>query len=65
MLTERLERGIAQNFGLIFPLWVEHLLAADQSKELNELVEKFVTRMAGHGDGWDGVTPASLASCML
>jgi hypothetical protein len=53
VLTQRLERGIAQNFGLIFPLWIEYLLAADQSKQLIELVEKFVTRMAGHGDGWD------------
>ena len=53
VLTQRLERGIAQNFGLIFPLWIEYLLAADQSKQLFELVEKFVTRMAGHGDGWD------------
>jgi Domain of unknown function (DUF927) len=53
VLTKRLERGIAQNFGLIFPLWIEYLLAADQSKQLIELVEKFVMRMAGHGDGWD------------
>jgi hypothetical protein len=52
-LTQDIERGIAQNFGLIFPLWIQHLLAADQSKQLIELVEKFVKRMAGHGDGWD------------
>jgi hypothetical protein len=52
-LTKDLERGIAQNFGLILPLWIEYLLAADQSKKLIELVEKFVTRMASHGDGWD------------
>ena len=53
VLTERLERGIAQNFGLIFPLWIELLLAADQSKQLIELVDSFVKRTAGHGDGWD------------
>lgn len=51
--TQRLEEGIAQNYGLIFPLWVEYLLRADHSKQLIELVEKFVMRMAGQGDGWD------------
>jgi hypothetical protein len=52
-LTKVLERGIAHNFGLIFPFWIQYLLAADRSMQLIELDEKFVMRMAGHGDGWD------------
>jgi hypothetical protein len=52
-LTQRLERGIAQNYGIVFPLWVKFLLATDRSKQLVELVESFVRRMAGHGNGWD------------
>ena len=52
-LTKVLERGIAQNYGLIFPLWIEYLLAADRSARLVELVGKFVGRVTRDGDGWD------------
>ena len=53
VLTGRLERGIAQNYGLIFPLWVKYLLAADRSERLVKLVERFVRRVARHADGWE------------
>ena len=52
-LTERLERGIAQNYGLIFPRWIDYLLEADRSKRLVELVERFVSHVASDGTGWD------------
>jgi hypothetical protein len=50
---KQLERGIAQNYGLIFPKWIKFLLNQDYSKRLIELAELFVNRVAGHGDGWD------------
>jgi hypothetical protein len=52
-LTQRQEKGIAQNSGLIFPLWIEYLLEADRSKRLVDFVERFVRRMTSHGNGWD------------
>jgi hypothetical protein len=52
-LTEQLERGISQNYGLIFPLWIDYLLEADRSKRLVELVERFVSLVASDGTGWD------------
>jgi len=52
-LTAGLERGIAQNYGLIFPLWVKYLLAADRSEKLVKLVDRFVNRVARHADGWE------------
>jgi hypothetical protein len=52
-LIARLERGVAQNYGLVFPRWVKYLLEEDRSRELFELVDKFVCRVARQGEGWD------------
>jgi hypothetical protein len=52
-LIARLERGISQNYGLIFPLWIEFLLAEDRSKRVIQLVNRFIEKTAPYGDGWD------------
>jgi hypothetical protein len=53
VLTDRLERGVAQNYGLIYPPWIKYLLASDRSKELVEFVAHFVSSVAGHSNGWE------------
>jgi Domain of unknown function (DUF927) len=49
----RVERGTAQNYGLILPEFIEFLLAADRTGLILELTERFVRRFAAQGDGWD------------
>jgi hypothetical protein len=49
----RLERGTAQNYGVILPEFIAFLLAADRTGRILELTERFVRRFAARGDGWD------------
>jgi ABC-type dipeptide/oligopeptide/nickel transport system ATPase subunit len=52
-LISELDKGIAQNFGLILPLWVKFLLAKDRSRQIQRLVGEFVRRVTAYGTGWD------------
>jgi hypothetical protein len=52
-LIKQLEPGLAQNYGLIYPVWINFLLEEDRSRRLVKLTNEFVERVAGFGDGWD------------
>ncbi len=54
LLIKKLKRGLAQNYGLIYPAWIEFLLADDRSQRLFNLTNLFVEHSAGLSDGWDG-----------
>jgi hypothetical protein len=52
-LIEQVRRGTARNYGLVMPLWIEFLLEDNYAGRIHELTDKFVHKVAGHGDGWD------------
>jgi hypothetical protein len=52
-LIQRLEKGVAQNYGLVFPLWIRHLLKHDMADHIFALVDEFVRLVAAEGSGWD------------
>ena len=50
--VKRIEAVIAVNYGKLFPVWINLLLAQDQSRRLAELTEHFVREMAVSRSGY-------------
>ncbi len=52
-LIQQLDQGVTQNYGAILPIWINLLIGTDYADEVCRLTEKFVTKVAPAGNGYD------------
>jgi hypothetical protein len=52
-LIRRMENGIASNYGLLMPRWIELLLKKDLAARVVELCDKFVKAAEPQGQPWE------------
>jgi uncharacterized protein (DUF927 family) len=52
-LIKDMESGIARNYGRLLPAWIDFLLIKNRALRVQRLVESFVRRVAGQGNGYE------------